>query len=102
MRSFVSKDEVFVLAVDCGAPIEFLQSLANLYTVQLGETLTENSEPQVEMAVEFYDQSEIHHNCAVEIFSNSVTGDVSIGWWHEDEDDDDYDEDDDGYEGYDF
>lgn len=95
MRSFVSKDEVFVLAVDCGAPVEFLQSLANLYTVQLDETLTENSEPQVEMAFEIYDQSEIHHNCTVEIFSNSVTGDVSIGWWHEDED---YDEEDEDYE----
>lgn len=97
MRSFVSKDEVFVLAVDCGAPVEFLQSLANLYTVQLGETLTENSDPHVEMAVEFYDQSEIHHNCAVEIFSNSVTGDVSIGWWPED-DDEDYDEEDEYYD----
>lgn len=99
MRSFVSKDEVFELAVDCGAPIEFLQSLANLYTVQLDKTLAENSEPQVEMAVEFYDQSEIHHNCAVEIFSNSVTGDVSIGWWYEDDDDDeDYDEEDEYYD----
>lgn len=83
MRSFVSKDEVFELAVDCGAPIEFLQSLANLYTVQLGETLTENLEPMVEMSVGFYDTEEIHHNCTVHVWSNSKTGDISIGWTQE-------------------
>lgn len=89
MRSFVSKDEVFVLAVDCGAPVEFLQSLANLYTVQLDETLPSNSEPQVEMAVDFYDHEEIHHNCTVHIWSNSHTGAVSIGWVQNGEDDTD-------------
>lgn len=30
-----------------------------------------------------YDTCEIHHGCTVEIWSNSVTGDVSIGWWEE-------------------
>lgn len=80
MHSFVSKDEVFELAVDCGAPIEFLQGLADLYTVQLDDELTANQEPKVEMAVEFYDQEEIHHNCTVHIWSNSKTGAVSIGW----------------------
>lgn len=68
------------------------KKLYTMPTVQLDET--QSSEPKVEMAVSFYDQSEIHHNCTVEVFTNSVTGDVSIGWWHEEEyeDDERYDE----------
>ena len=30
-----------------------------------------------------FDQREVHHNCTVEIWKNSVTGQVSIGWYPE-------------------
>ncbi len=30
-----------------------------------------------------YDREETHKNCTVQILSNSYTGDVSIGWWPE-------------------
>ena len=33
-----------------------------------------------------FDKEEIHHNCCVQVLSNSVTGEVSIGWWYENED----------------
>ena len=34
-----------------------------------------------------FDQEEIHPNCTVQILRNSVTGEVSVGWWeNEDED----------------
>lgn len=29
----------------------------------------------------FYDEVEVHHDCTVEILRNSVTGEVSIGWY---------------------
>lgn len=38
-----------------------------------------------------FDQEEVHENCTVQILSNSVTGEVSIGWkdnttsWEDDE-----------------
>lgn len=32
-----------------------------------------------------YDTEEIHHGCTVQILRNSVTGDVSVGWWEEKE-----------------
>jgi hypothetical protein len=35
--------------------------------------------------VAIYDQEEIHHNCIVQVLRNSVTGDVSVGWWREKE-----------------
>lgn len=31
-----------------------------------------------------FDQREIHHDCTVEVLSNSITGQVSIGWWPND------------------
>lgn len=36
-------------------------------------------EPKISIAI--YDQEEIHDNCTVQILTNSVTGEVSIGWW---------------------
>ena len=35
--------------------------------------------------VAVYDEREVHTGCTVEILRNSVTGDVSIGWWEEDD-----------------
>ena len=31
--------------------------------------------------VNFFDQEEVHENCTVVIWRNSVTGDESVGWW---------------------
>lgn len=28
-----------------------------------------------------YDQCETHEGCTVEIWSNSITGETSVGWW---------------------
>ena len=45
------------------------------------ESLLEYIEQPKVLGVAIYDQEEIHHNCTVQILSNSVTGDVSVGWW---------------------
>ena len=31
-----------------------------------------------------FDQEEIHPNCTVQILRNSITGEVSVGWWPND------------------
>ena len=31
-----------------------------------------------------FDEEEIHENCTVQILKNSVTGEISIGWWEND------------------
>ena len=28
-----------------------------------------------------FDQEEIHENCTVQLLKNSITGEVSVGWW---------------------
>lgn len=32
-----------------------------------------------------FDEEEIHENCTVQILRNSVTGEVSVGWWENEE-----------------
>lgn len=42
--------------------------------------------PEPKITTNIYNQEEIHHGCTVQILRNSVTGDVSVGWWEEKED----------------
>ena len=32
-----------------------------------------------------FDEEEIHENCTVQVWKNSKTGEVSIGWWENEE-----------------
>ena len=32
-----------------------------------------------------FDIEEIHPNCTVQILRNSITGEVSVGWWENEE-----------------
>jgi hypothetical protein len=45
----------------------------------LAASALEHKSPEVE--VNIYDHEEIHENCTVQIWSNTVTGATSIGWW---------------------
>lgn len=36
---------------------------------------------QREIEVGIFDREEIHYNCTVQVLNNSVTGEVSVGWW---------------------
>lgn len=42
------------------------------------------SEPQI--TTNIYDKEEIFRGCIVQVLRNSVTGDVSVGWWKEEND----------------
>ena len=41
--------------------------------------------PESQITTNIYDTEEIHHGCTVQVLRNSVTGDVSVGWWKEEE-----------------
>lgn len=36
-----------------------------------------------------FDIEEIHSNCTVQILKNSVTGEISVGWWENEESEED-------------
>ena len=42
--------------------------------------------PITKIEICFYDQVETYENCTVQVLTNTVTGDVSVGWWKNEED----------------
>lgn len=36
-------------------------------------------------SMNLFDKAETYHNCAVQVLTNTVTGQQSIGWWLEDD-----------------
>ena len=40
-----------------------------------------NTRTQIEVEPPFYDIVEMHEGCTVQVLKNSITGDVSVGWW---------------------
>lgn len=43
-------------------------------------------EEQPEVHTILYDKEELYENCTVQVLTNTVTGDVSVGWWENDDD----------------
>lgn len=52
--------------------------------------LLDNEEPILSdeqvSEVNLYDIEEVHHGCTVQVLTNSVTGETSVGWWKGDAD----------------
>ena len=46
----------------------------------------EDAEEQPEVHTILYDKEELYENCTVQVLTNTVTGDVSVGWWENDDD----------------
>lgn len=44
-----------------------------------------NKKPAVHIETNFFDQEELFTNCTVQVLTNTVTGEVSIGWWPNEE-----------------
>lgn len=40
----------------------------------------------VSLQTNIFDIEEIYPNCTVQVLRNSVTGEVSVGWWKNEED----------------
>lgn len=38
----------------------------------------------IAIATGLFDQEEIFENCTVQVLTNTVTGEVSVGWWKND------------------
>lgn len=43
------------------------------------------------ISMNIFDKEEIYPNCTVQVLTNTVTGEVSIGWWKNEEDEDEED-----------
>ena len=41
-------------------------------------------ENRLDVSMAIFDEEEIHENCTVQVLRNSVTGEISVGWWEND------------------
>lgn len=56
------------------ASLEFAKRFLNLYAKQI---------PDQTLNTNLYDTEEIHRNCTVQVLKNTVTGEISVGWWED-------------------
>lgn len=63
-----------------GTALPALQALMNEAADALQKRADEENQI-LSVDTTVYDEEEIHPNCTVQIWRNSVTGEVSVGWW---------------------
>ena len=63
-----------------GTALPALQALRNEAADAL-QKLSNEANKLVAIDTTLFDEEEIHPNCTVQIWRNSVTGEVSVGWW---------------------
>lgn len=54
----------------------------------IGDVERMNVFEQVQVETNMFDKEEIYQNCTVQVLTNTVTGEVSVGWWKNDKEDD--------------
>ena len=71
------------MPIDKHYKIQLVAMLSALQTrYELDVSKTQNpSETFQSVDLSLYDVEEIHENCTVQVWRNSVTGEVSVGWW---------------------
>lgn len=63
-------------------PLRCMHKLENAYAIKETSLGGAAAAAQViELHTSLFDTEEIHENCTVQVWSNSTTGDVSVGWW---------------------
>lgn len=53
-----------------------------LVTAALLQTASDEDDMMVD-SIGVYNEEEIHENCTVQVWRNTVTGETSVGWWQE-------------------
>ena len=69
--------------VCCGSEIPEGRQVCPNCLVCVGNEKTDSTIVKVETC--FYDKEEIFENCTVQVLTNTATGEVSIGWWKNEE-----------------
>lgn len=59
-----------------------VDELAEAVANKVIEKINQPEEELVETAV--FDQENIYENCTVQVLTNTVTGETSVGWWRND------------------
>ena len=60
----------------------FLGGAVGFMTAALLQTASDEDDMMVD-SIGVYNEEEIHENCTVQVWRNTVTGETSVGWWQE-------------------
>lgn len=60
----------------------FLGGAVGLVTAALLQTASDEDDMMVD-SIGVYNEEEIHENCTVQVWRNTVTGETSVGWWQD-------------------
>ena len=60
----------------------FLGGAVGLVTAALLQTASDEDDVMLD-SIGVYNEEEIHENCTVQVWRNTVTGETSVGWWQE-------------------
>ena len=60
----------------------FLGGAVGLVTAALLQTASDEDDMMLD-SIGVYNEEEIHENCTVQVWRNTVTGETSVGWWQE-------------------
>ena len=66
---------MFALGLFIGGAVGFI-------TAALLQTASDEDDMMLD-SIGVYNEEEIHENCTVQIWRNTVTGETSVGWWQE-------------------
>lgn len=60
----------------------FIGGAVGFFTAALLQTASDEDDMMVD-SIGVYNEEEIHENCTVQVWRNTVTGETSVGWWQE-------------------
>ena len=72
-------------AVHFAGEKRFVMSLDDGIALNLAIKILTDQEPAHKIEIPIYDREEIHHGCVVQVLTNTITGETSVGWWKEEE-----------------
>jgi len=60
----------------------FIGGAVGFVTAALLQTASDEDDMMLD-SIGVYNEEEIHENCTVQIWRNTVTGETSVGWWQD-------------------
>lgn len=86
MARIINADDLLaeVAKVQALEPDKAVAKIIMLITEMANEAESRTEILKVETA--FFDKEEIYPDCTVQVLTNTATGDVSVGWWHNETD----------------
>ena len=83
LKNMIDRESVGFVCPQGSGDVAILQYHVEALNMAISALEKQEGKKPITVETNIYDQEEIHHGCIVQVLRNSVTGDVSVGWWKE-------------------